>query len=500
MALAASGLVTGLDATVLNIALPELSVSLHASTSELQWFSTAYTLVVGAAMLPASNLGDRYGRKKLLIAALVLFSAASAWCALSTSSGELIAARAALGLAGATLVPLGFAMLTVLFKDRDERARAVTIWAAASALGLPLGPIVGGWLLDHFWWGSVFLVNVPIAAAGAIALAVFLPESRSSRPLALDRPGVLLSSAGLAAVTYGSIHADQSGWGASASWMPIVVGLLLLIGFVTWERRSTHPLVELELFADPEFTWGTVSVTIASFALFGLLFGVPQYFQSVGGTTPLGTGIRLLPTIAGLLVGTQASTPLAKRVGARIVITIGLALAAVALGLAATTHVSTGYAFAAAWMGAFGLGIGLGIAPALNAALGALSEERAGAGSALMQAVRQLGGTFGVAVLGTVLGSSYRSRVDTNHLPAALAEAAHESVSAGVEVARQLDDKNLEAVVRSAFVHGLDLTLAVCSAVVLAGAAIAAFFMPGRAAQLTDQGMTEGRSTRERTH
>jgi MFS transporter, DHA2 family, multidrug resistance protein len=188
-ALALSGLTIGLDATVLNIALPELSTSLHATTGQLQWFATAYTLVVGVAMLPAANLGDRYGRKRLLVGSLVLFAAASAWCALSTSAGELIAARGVLGLAGAAQIPLGFAMLPTLFPERDARARAVALWTLASSAGLPLGPIIGGWLLDHFWWGSVFLINVPLAAVGAAALTVFLPEARSARPLALDWPG-----------------------------------------------------------------------------------------------------------------------------------------------------------------------------------------------------------------------------------------------------------------------------------------------------------------------
>jgi MFS transporter, DHA2 family, multidrug resistance protein len=480
-ALALSGLTIGLDATVLNIALPELSTSLHATTGQLQWFSTAYTLVVGVAMLPASNLGDRYGRKRLLIASLVLFAAASAWCAWSASPGELIAARALLGLAGAALMPLGFAMLPTLFPGPADRSRAVTIWTAASALGLPLGPIVGGWLLDHFWWGSVFVLNVPLALAGAAALLVFLPEARSARPVRLDGPGALLSSAGLAGVIYGFINAGQHGWGAPVTWLTIAAGVMLLAGFVIWERRSSHPLIELSLFGNGQFSWGTVHATIANFALFGLLFAVPQFFQSVHGASPLGTGIRLLPMIGGILVGSQTGGRLVKRFGSRTVIAAGFALAAIALGAAATTRVSTGYGFAAAWIAILGLGIGLALPAAMGGALGALSAERAGAGSGLMQALRQVGGTVGVAILGTVLSSGYRGRLHTGQLPPALSRTTHDSVAAGIQVAGRLHDGTLAQAVRVAFVHGMDLTLIVSGALVLAGAVLALVFLPRRA-------------------
>ncbi|HEY2521999.1 MAG TPA: MFS transporter [Streptosporangiaceae bacterium] len=477
-ALALSGLTIGLDATVLNIALPELSTSLHATIGQLQWFSTAYTLVVGVAMLPASNLGDRYGRKRLLVTSLVLFAAASAWCAWSTSPAELIAARAVLGLAGAALMPLGLAMLPTLFPAVADRARAVMIWTAASTLGLPLGPIVGGWLLNHFWWGSVFVLNVPLALAGAVALVVFLPEARSARPVRLDGPGAVLSSAGLAGVIYGFINAGQQGWGSRTTWLTIVAGLILLTGFVVWERRSSHPLIELSLFGNGQFSWGTVHATIANFALFGLLFAVPQFFQSVHGASPLGTGVRLLPMIGGIVAGSQIGGRLVQRYGARLVIAGGFVLAAAALGAAATTRVGTGYGFAAAWIAVLGLGIGLALPAAMSGALGALSAERAGAGSGLMQALRQVGGTIGVAILGTVLSVGYRDRLRTGQLPPAASRTAHDSVAAGIQVATRLHDGALAASARVAFVHGMDLALIVSGGVVLAGAVLAMLFLP----------------------
>jgi EmrB/QacA subfamily drug resistance transporter len=479
-ALALSGLTIGLDATVLNIALPELSTSLHATTGQLQWFSTAYTLVVGVAMLPASNLGDRYGRKRLLIASLVLFAAASAWCAWSTSPGELITARAVLGLAGAALMPLGFAMLPTLFPAAEDRSRAVMIWTAASTLGLPLGPIIGGWLLNHFWWGAVFVLNVPLALAGALALLAFLPEARSARPVRLDVPGALLSSAGLGAVIYGFINAGQHGWGTLVTGATILAGLALLAAFVAWERHTSHPLIELSLFGSGQFSWGTVHATIANFALFGLLFAVPQFFQSVAGASPLGTGVRLLPMIGGIVVGSQAGGRLVRRSGSRLVITAGFALAALALGAAATTQVSTGYGFAAAWIAVLGFGVGLALPAAMTGALGALSAERAGAGSGLLQALRQVGGTVGVAILGTVLSAGYRDRLHPGQLPPALNRAAHDSVASGIQVATTLHDTALAQAVKVAFVHGMDLALIVSGGLALAGAVLALLFLPGR--------------------
>lgn len=477
-ALSLSGLLVGLDSTVLNVALPELSTSLHATTSQLQWFADAFTLVVGLAMLPAANLGDRYGRKRLLVASLVLFSAASAWCAFSASAGELIAARAAMGLGGAAMLPLGLAMLPTLFPDSDERRRAVSMWALAGTASLPLGPILGGLLLDHFWWGSVFVINVPLAAFGALLLARFLPEARSARPLALDVPGAILSSAALAALIYGFINAGQHGWESAGAWAPILAGVVLFTAFIGWERRSSHPLIELGLFANRQFVWGTVHATIAPFALFGLLFVLPQYFQSVGGISPLGTGLRLVPMFAGMVIGTRTGDVLARRTGVGTVIADGFVLAAAGLLVGARTGAGSGYGFTAGWTAVLGFGVGIAMPTAIGAALSVLTAERAGAGSGLMQAVRQVGGTVGVAVLGTVLDSGYRGRARTGRLPAALAQSVHDSVAGGVAVARELHDDALGHVVRVAFVHGMDLTLIVSGTLVLAGAILAAVFMP----------------------
>ena len=250
-ALALAMLTIGLDTTVLVVALPTMAIDLHANTAALQWFTTAYTLALAAMMLPAGALGDRYGRKKFLLAALVVFGGASLWCTLATSAGMLIAARAVLGVAAAAMMPLSMAVLPGLFPDRTERQRALTIWVSSTALGLPLGPIVGGWLLEHFWWGSVFLINIPLVVVGTIAVAILVPESRSENAFRIDLPGVVLSALGMLGFTYGFIRLGDKGWGDGTAWAAVVAGAALLGIFVWWQRRTTHPLVDVGLFGEP---------------------------------------------------------------------------------------------------------------------------------------------------------------------------------------------------------------------------------------------------------
>ena len=278
-ALSLSVLVVGLDLTVLNLALPTLATDLHASTAQLQWIVDAYSLVLAALVLPAGLLGDRFGRKKLLLGALLVFGAASLACAYASSAGALIAARAVLGLGAAFIIPLSLSVLPVLFSEQ-ERQRAITITVGATFVAFPIGPVLGGWLLTHYWWGSVFLINGPVIALALLAVAVLLPESRSLQRRRLDLAGIVMSSLGLAALTYGAIEAGQRGWGDGVALAAMLAGALLLAAFVGWERRvasrpAGQPLVDLTLFGSASFTWGTVLATVVTFALFGLLFAVP---------------------------------------------------------------------------------------------------------------------------------------------------------------------------------------------------------------------------------
>jgi EmrB/QacA subfamily drug resistance transporter len=489
-ALALTLLVVGLDLTVLNVALPVLAADLHASTGQLQWFADGYNVVLAAALLPAGVLGDRFGRKRLLVGALVLFAAASVACAYAGSPGQLIGARAALGLGAAFLLPLSMAVLPVLFTP-EERPRAVVVWATANMIGIPLGPILGGWLLDRYWWGSVFLINLPVIAAALVAVLVLLPESADPAPARFDPLGALAASLGLAVLTYGVIEIGERGWGSGAALAGAGAGVLVLGGFGWWQRRSDHPLVDLSLFGSRRFTWGALLATLASFAMFGLLFTLPQYFQAVGGTTSLGTGLRLLPIIGGLLVGARLAGRLAGRLGSRITVAAGFAVMAAALAVGATTAAGSGYGFVAGWVAVAGAGLGFALPTAMDATLSALSPQRSGAGSALVMAMRQVGGAVGVAILGAVLNAGYRTGLDPAGLPGGAVEAARRSVAAGVATAERLGSAPLLGSVRAAFVHGMDGMLLICAGAAVLGLALAAAFLPGRAGGPVGQQATE---------
>jgi MFS transporter, DHA2 family, multidrug resistance protein len=481
-ALALCTLAIGLDSTVLSVALPTLAADLHASTGDLQWFTSAYLLVLAAALLPAGLLGDRIGRKRMLLGALTVFGAASAACAYAAGTGQLIAARSALGLGAAVLMPMSGAVLTVLFDGKD-RAKALSVWVTASALGIPLGPLLGGWLLDNFWWGSVFLINVPLVVAGLLAVAFWVPESHGNRTGRVDLLGIVLSTAGLVGITFGIIEAGDRGWGDARSLATVAAGLALLAGFVAWQRRTSAPLVDLALFRNRSFTGGALLATVASFGMLGLLFALPQYFSAVGGHDAFGTGLRLLPVIGGLLVGSRLADRLVGVAGTRIVITLGLTLIATALFAGARTGPATGYGYVAVWVSAAGLGLGLTLPPSMDAALGALTPATSGVGNALLQAMRQVGGAIGVAVLGTVLNGGYRDRVDVAALPGPVADAVRDSASSGVGVAAGLGDRDLLGSVQAAFTHGMDMSLVVSGVIAVAGAVLALVLLPARPAR-----------------
>jgi MFS transporter, DHA2 family, multidrug resistance protein len=493
IAIAASMLVVGLDLTVLSLALPTISGDLHASTSDLQWISSSYSLVLAAAILPAGLLGDRYGRKRVLLIALALFGISSAACAYAASVGELIAARALLGVGAAAVMPLALSVLPVLF-TAAERPRAIAVITSTTFISFPIGPIVGGVLLDHFWWGSVFLINVPVVVIALLAVAFLMPESRSSRKPSLDLGGVLVSSAGLTGVTYGFIKAGQDGWSDAVALATLVGGFAVLVLFVLWERRVTArgslSLVDLGLFRSAGFRWGTILVTLVSFAMFGLLFAMPQYFQDVRGTDALGSGLRLLPLV-GAVVGSRLQSPrkgpdgrpLPAAAGAKPAAAVGYLVMALAMAIGAFSTVGSSTGYALAWVAIAGLGLGLAMPSAMNVALGALSAERSGSGSALISALRQVGATIGVAVLGTVISNGYRAGLMAHALPAPVAAVARSGVAGGVAVARRLGSASFLNEVRTAFVHGMDTMLWVCGGIALAAALLAAAFLPRRAAE-----------------
>jgi MFS transporter, DHA2 family, multidrug resistance protein len=482
-ALALSVLVVGLDLFVLTLALPAMSASLHASTSDLQWFVDAYSLVLAAAILPAGLAGDSLGRKRLLTGALALFGVASLACAYAGSAGELIAARAVAGLAAAVILPMSLAVLPVLFTPA-ERPRAIAIVGGATFLGFPVGPILGGWLLDHFWWGSVFLINVPVVIIAVIAVTALMPESRAQRRPRIDAAGAIASSAGLAALTYGFITAGHSGWSSPRVIATMAAGAVALAGFAAWERRTGRrggePLADLSLLGQASFGWGTGLATMVQFALFGITFAMPQYFLSVRGLDSLASGVRLLPLIGGLAAGLGAGQQLRARtrIGDKSLASAGFGVMAVALALGARTGAGSTTTFVTAWFAVTGLGLGLALPATMNAALGSLTAERSGSGSALMTAARQVGGTIGVAVLGTVLNSAYQGRLRLPGLPAGATAAARSSVTGGLAVARQAGSAAALHAVRGAFAGGLDVMLGACAGIAAVAALLALLFLP----------------------
>ena len=368
-------------------------------------------MVGAAAMLPAGLLGDRFGRKRLLLGSLALFGVASLACALASSAGQLIAARALLGLGAAAVMPLSMAVLPSLFGER-ERAKAVSTWVGATALALPLGPILGGLLLEQFSWGSIFLINLPVVAAGVLAIALLVPETRASGAAPIDRAGIALSAAALGLLTFGAIEAGERGWGDGAVLAELGAAVALLALFAWSQLRlertpGGHPLIDLALLRRPRYVWATVLATLVSFALFGLLFVAPQYFAIVEGAGALGTGLKLLPLIGGLIVGSRAGEALLPRIGTKATLALGFALMGAGLAAGATTDLASSYGFAAGWIAVVGLGLGFALPTAMHTAIGELTHERAGSGSALIQACRQVGGTLGVALLGTILAASY---------------------------------------------------------------------------------------------
>jgi MFS transporter, DHA2 family, multidrug resistance protein len=414
-ALAVGIIAVGLDMTILNLALPILAADMHATNAELQWFADAYNLVFAAMLLPAGLLGDRLGRKKMLIMGLIVFGAASVACAYADSSWELIVGRAILGLGAAFLVPLSMSIIPVLFTE-EERPKAIGVWMMANALGIPLGPIVGGWLLNNYWWGSVFLINIPLIVISLFAVFVLLPETRSEVKLKVDFIGILVSSIGLISLTYGVIEVGERGWDDPITLAAVIAGILFLAAFILWEHRVSQPLIDPSLFRSSNFTWGSILAAVISFALFGVLFVMPQYFQAVQGIDALGTGLRLLPLVGGLLLGAPISDLLQSKIGSKKTNALGFLVLFISLSIGAYTGADSEYGYTSIWLTVVGLGIGFALPATMDVAMSALSAERSGVGSALIMTFRQVGGTMGVAILGTVLSTIYRKNLELDGL------------------------------------------------------------------------------------
>ncbi|MCX9191776.1 MFS transporter [Carbonactinospora thermoautotrophica] len=477
-------LLIGLDNTVLNVALPTLQRDLDASASELQWIVDAYTLIFAGLLLTAGSWGDKYGRRRALALGLLVFSAAAAWGANCDSPRELIAARSVMGLGGALVMPSTLSILTNVFTDPAERKRAIGVWAGVSGIGIAIGPALGGWLLEHYAWSSVFWINVPVAGLALLLTPLLVRESRDPRAPRLDLGGATLSTAGLSLLVWAIIEAPDRGWGDRWVVGGFVVAAAVLALFALWERRVREPMLDVSFFHNPRFSVPAISVTLLFFALFGSVFFLSIHIQSVMGYSPLEAGLRILPIAASLAPSAPLAMLFAQRIGEKIPVVVGMTVIAGAFGLLSRTTVDSGYGHVLVFLLLLGFGIGFAMSPATEAVMGALPRAKAGVGSAVNDTTRQVGGALGVAVLGSILNSVYTGRMEEKvaGLPPAAAEAARDNLQAAVAVAGELPvpsvAQRLVTDAQEAFVHAMDVTVLIGAAVALLGAAVTLVWLP----------------------
>jgi EmrB/QacA subfamily drug resistance transporter len=486
-ALCLSLVVVTIDTTILNVALPSLVRSLHASASGLQWIVDAYTVVFAGLLLTAASLGDRFGRQGALSAGLLVFAVGSSASALAPSAGALIALRALTGVGAALVFPATLSILTNIFPDPVERQRAIAVWAGTAGIGIGLGPLAGGLLLQWFFWGSIFLVNVPLCLVGLALGHWLVPTSRDPEQSPLDPPGTVLSIVGLSSLVYAIIEGPSRGWTSPVVAGAFALSVVVLATFARVELRRAHPLLDLQLFRNPRFTAASLGVTTLYFCLFGVIFFQTQHLQFVLGYDPLQAGLRSVPFAAVLLVVANSTPRLVRLVGTRTVVAAGLLGVAVAMAMRAGYTIDTSYRSLLFSQCVFALGMGLTIAPATASIMGAVPANRAGVGSAINDTTRQIGGALGVAVMGSV-GASLYHRAATHalspvRLPAVARSAATNSIGSAFTAAGHLPAPAATAVseaARRAFLHGSDVASLVGMVVALFGVGVAAAFLPAR--------------------
>jgi EmrB/QacA subfamily drug resistance transporter len=490
LSLCSATLIINIDVTIVNVALPSLVRQLGATTTNLQWIVDAYTLVFAALILAAGSMSDRFGRKGVLLLGLAVFALGSLAGSLSDSPGRLIASRAVMGLGAACIFPATLSLIANVFSERAERARAIGLWGATTGVGVAAGPILGGWLLEHYWWGSVFLFMVPVAGLIAAGIALVVPTSRDPEVAPLDWYGLVLSSAAMGTLVFAIIEAPNWGWGSRTTLATLAAGLALVAVFVAVERRRAHPMLDVRLFRNPRFSAASGSIAVGFFTLAGFTFLITQYFQFVQDYSPLGAGLRLLPVASSIAVASVVGTKLAVGVGNKAVVATGLALWALALLWISTNDASTSYLEVAGQMILGGFGLGLITAPATEAILGAVPIEKAGVGSAVNDATRLFGAALGVAVIGSIAASLYEHRLGATlppDLPAQATAAATSSIGGALVAAQHLAAAGLTAPAQAladtavdAFLHAFAISLRVASGVALAGSVVAAVLLPSR--------------------
>ncbi len=477
-------MVISVDNTILNVALPSIVRDLNAQGSQLQWIIDAYTIVFAGLLLTAGSLGDSLGRKGALTLGLLLFGAFSALASRSRSADMLIVFRGLMGIGGAFIFPTTLSILTNTFTG-EERAKAIGIWAGVSGLGIVIGPLGGGLLLEHFSWGSVFLVNVPICAIAIVLGHFFVPNSRDPAEGRLDPLGAVLSIVALGGLLYGIIEAPQVGWGQPGVIAGFVVGVVVAATFIWWETHTTYPMLDVRFFKNPRFSAASATITLTYFALFGSTFLLTQYFQFVLGYSPLKAGTMTAPVAVGIMACAPQSPKLVRRLGTKRVVMTGLLIVASALAVYSSDTIMSSVLTGGLVRILFGCGMGFTVAPATESIMGSLPPGKAGVGSAVNDTTRQTGGALGVAVIGSIFAIRYHSVVGAaKGVPAGIASAVRNSIGTALDAASRLPPAQqaaVKAIADHAFITAMRLAYSIAACVILVAAFVTWRYLPARA-------------------
>jgi EmrB/QacA subfamily drug resistance transporter len=484
-------LIISLDNTVLNLALPSIAKDLGSSGSQLQWIVDAYVLAIAGLLLTIGYLGDRLGRKPTLIVGMVIFAAFSLGAALSNSNSMLIAMRAMMGIGAATIMPATLSILTATFREPKERAVAIALWAAIFSLGMGIGPLVGGYLLENFHWSSVFYINIPVIAVGLIGSGIFIENSKTANPRKLDILGALFSIVGVFALVYGIIQAGQEGWTATHVLYAFGAAVIFITAFIIWEFKYKNAMLPLKFFKNMSFTGANIALMLVHFGMVGSFFFLGQFLQSVQGYTPLQAGVRLLPMAAVSFVAAAVSAFVARYIGTKFTVALGIVIAALGFYYFATiAAVDVSYSKFVLAMCITALGIGFTMSPATNSVMGSVPVDQSGVASAMSSTTRQIGSALGVAVLGTILNSRYIADISFVHWPVQLPAQAMSAIQGSIQGANavaqsvQSQSPQLAELITStshqAFTSGSEKALVVAAIIMAVSAVFTLVVLPSK--------------------
>jgi EmrB/QacA subfamily drug resistance transporter len=485
--LCVSLLIIVIDNTILNVAIPSLIRDLDASNSQIQWIIDSYVIVFAGLLLTTGSMSDRFGRKGALQAGLVLFAIGSIASASAETANQLIFTRAFMGIGGALIMPSTLSILTNVFRDPRERGRAIAIWAGFSGVAVAVGPMTGGFLLEHFSWQSVFWVNVPVAATALILGAFIVPKSRDPRQSRLDPLGAVLSIAGLATLLFGIIEGPSKGWQSTEVMIAFGIALVTLTSFVLWERHTANPMLDMSLFKNMRFTAASSTITLVFFALFGSMFLITQYWQLVHGYSPLEAGVRLIPHALTMMIVAPLSARAVEKVGTKKIVLTGLLLIMVGLGLLSTIEPHSDYWVVISFFIIMAAGMAMTMAPATESVMGSLPREKAGVGSAVNDTTRQVGGALGVAIIGSAVSSVYASRIFTLSgrfgLDAATTDEAQSSLGSAQRVGSGLGAQGQSFIeeANKVFVDAMAIGMRVSVLIIAIAFVVAWKYLPARA-------------------